>query len=120
MLIGEGDISNVVIILGLCFSMCVYIRARFRFALIGRNLKVQSTGSHRELEVEFKFQRRSVQALLPFPDPRLERPGELARRLFFLWPSPRDLIPLSPKRESKALCWKYLNYEQDARRALTR
>ena len=30
-----------------CFSMFVYIRARFRFALIGENLTAQSTGSHR-------------------------------------------------------------------------
>ena len=46
MLIGKGDICNDVIILGSCFSMFVYIRARFHFALIGRNLKAQSTGSH--------------------------------------------------------------------------
>ena len=37
MLIGEDDISNDVITLGTCFSMFVYIRARFLFALIGRN-----------------------------------------------------------------------------------
>ena len=30
-------------------AMFVYIRARFRFALIGGNLTVQSTGSHREI-----------------------------------------------------------------------
>ena len=30
-----------------CFSMFVYIRAHFRFALIGGNLTVQSTGSRR-------------------------------------------------------------------------
>ena len=47
MLIGKGDICNDAIILGSCFSMFVYIRARFRFALIGRNLKAQSRGSHR-------------------------------------------------------------------------
>ena len=43
MLIGRDDISNDVITLGLF----VYIRARFRFALIGGNLAAQSTGSHR-------------------------------------------------------------------------
>ena len=43
MLIGGDDISNDVT----CFSMFVYIRARFRFALIGGNLTAQSTGSHR-------------------------------------------------------------------------
>ena len=37
MLIGEDDISNDVIILGTCFSMFVYVRARFLFALIGGN-----------------------------------------------------------------------------------
>ena len=35
MLIGGDDISNDVITLGMCFSMFVYIRACFRFALIG-------------------------------------------------------------------------------------
>ena len=39
MLIGGDGISNDVITLGTCFSMFVYIRARFRFALIGENLK---------------------------------------------------------------------------------
>ena len=67
MLVGEGDISSDVIILCSCFSMFVYIRARFRFALIGRNLTAQSTGSHRELEVEFKFQRRSCKLSFLFP-----------------------------------------------------
>ena len=47
MLIGGDDISNDVITLGTGFSMFVYIRARFRFALIGGNLTAQSTGSHR-------------------------------------------------------------------------
>ena len=46
-LIGVDGISNDVITLGMCFSMFVYIRARFRFALIGGNLTAQSTGSHR-------------------------------------------------------------------------
>ena len=51
MLIGgddiTNDITNDVITLGKCFSMFVYIRARFPFALIDGNLTVQSTGSHR-------------------------------------------------------------------------
>ena len=38
MLIGGEDISNYVITLGTCFSIFVYIRACFRFALIGGNL----------------------------------------------------------------------------------
>ena len=47
MLIGGDDISNDVITLGKRFSMFVYIRARFPFALINGNVTVQSTGSHR-------------------------------------------------------------------------
>ena len=47
MLIGGDDISNDVIILGTCFSMFVYIRARFRFALIGGKLTAQPMGSPR-------------------------------------------------------------------------
>ena len=39
--------SNDVIALGTCFSMYVYIRARFRFMLIGGNLTAQTTRSHR-------------------------------------------------------------------------
>ena len=46
-LIGGDDFSNDVIALGTCYSMFVYIRARFRFAVIGKNLTAQSTGSHR-------------------------------------------------------------------------
>ena len=47
MLIGRDDISNDIITLGMCFSMFVYICARFHFALIGRNLTAQLTGRHR-------------------------------------------------------------------------
>ena len=47
MLIGGNDISNDVITLGTCFSMFVYICARFRLVLIGGNLTAKSTGSHR-------------------------------------------------------------------------
>ena len=47
MLIGGDDISYDVITLRTCFSMFVYIRARFRFAPIGGNLTAQSTGSQR-------------------------------------------------------------------------
>ena len=38
------------ITLGTCFLMFVYIRTRFRFALIGGNLTAQSTGSQRGIE----------------------------------------------------------------------
>ena len=49
MLISGDDISNDVITLGTCFSMFVYIRAHFRFTLIGGNLTNQSMGSHRRI-----------------------------------------------------------------------
>ena len=38
MLIGGDDFSNDVITLDTCFSMFVYVRARFRFVLPGGNL----------------------------------------------------------------------------------
>ena len=47
MLIGRGDIIKDVITLDTCFSMFVYIRVCFYFALISGNLTAQSTGSHR-------------------------------------------------------------------------
>ena len=37
-MIGGDDISNDVITLGTCFSVFVYIRTGFRFAMIGGNL----------------------------------------------------------------------------------
>ena len=49
MLIGGDDISNGAITLGMCFSMFLYIRAHFRFSLIGGNLTAQSKGSNREI-----------------------------------------------------------------------
>ena len=48
MLIGGDDLSNYdVITVGICISMFVYIRARFRCELIGGNLTAQSTASLR-------------------------------------------------------------------------
>ena len=55
MLVGGDDISNGVITLGMCFLMFVYIRARFRFALIGENLTAQSTRSHRGIGGEIQI-----------------------------------------------------------------
>ena len=80
MLIGGDDISNDVITLGTCFSMFVYIRARIRFALIGGNLTAQSTGSHRGIGGKIQIPEKQLQALLLFPAPPPERPGEFARR----------------------------------------
>ena len=65
MLIGRDDIINDVIIT--CFSMFVYIRALFRFALSGGNLTAQSTGSHRGIGGGIQIPERYLQALLPFP-----------------------------------------------------
>ena len=45
-----------------CFSMFVYIRARFRFALIGGNLTVQSTGSHRGIGGRIQIPETLLQA----------------------------------------------------------
>ena len=79
MMIGGDDIRNDVITLGTCFSMFVYIRARFRFNLIGRNLTAQSTGSHRGIGGGIQIPETYFQALLPFPATPPQRPGELAR-----------------------------------------
>ena len=63
MLIGGDGISNDVITLGTCFSLFVYIPARFSFVLIGGNLTAQSTRSHRDVVassqviIENSFQR---------------------------------------------------------------
>ena len=73
MLIGGDDISNNVIT-----PRYVYIRSRFRFALIGGNLTAQSTGrATGELDVEFKFQICSRKLLLPFPPRRQSAPESL-------------------------------------------
>ena len=47
--IGGDDIGNDVITLGTCFSICVYIRACFRFVLIIGKLTAQSTGNERRI-----------------------------------------------------------------------
>ena len=78
MLIGGTD-SNDVITLGTCFSIFVCISARFCFALIGGSLTAQSTGSHRGIGGGIEIPETWLQALLPFPAPSSERPGELAR-----------------------------------------
>ena len=49
MVIGGDDISSDIITLGTCFSMFVYVRARFRFAMIGGNLTAQSMESPRRI-----------------------------------------------------------------------
>ena len=81
MLIGGDDISNDAIILGTCFSMFVYKRARFRFALMAKIWQLSRRGATGELEVEFKFQRGSCKLSFLFFRLAPEAPGELARRL---------------------------------------
>ena len=72
MLIGGDDISNDVHTLSTRFSMFVYLRTCFCFALIGGKLTAPSMGTATGgLEVEFK---------LLFPPPLPEHTGELARR----------------------------------------
>ena len=62
--------------------MFTYIRARFRFALIGGNLTTaQSTRNHRETGGGIQIPETQLQALLSFPAQPPERPGELACRL---------------------------------------
>ena len=74
MLVGGSDnISNDGITLGTCFSMFVYIRARFRFALSCRNMTAQSTGSHRRWRWNSNY--RDVVAGSPsFSRPAAEAP----------------------------------------------
>ena len=78
--IGGGDIGNDIITLGSCFSMFVYIRARFCFALISGNLTPQSAGSHRGIGGGIQIPETQLQALLLFPAPPSESPGEFTRR----------------------------------------
>ena len=91
------------------FSMFVYIPARFLFALIGGNLRAQSTGCHSE--VELKFQRRSyiILALPPFSALPPERPGELARRLLMSL-NPLSLFPSLIYRHYNKFHVKELNF----------
>ena len=77
MLIGGNVISNDVIILGTCFSMFVYIRARFRVALIGGIWQLSRRGATGELEMEFKFQRSSCELSFLFPPRRQSAPDSL-------------------------------------------
>jgi len=81
MLIGGDDISNDIITLGTYFSMFVYTRTRFRFALIGKNLTAQSTGSHRGIGGGIQIPDKQLHAILPFPAPPPEHPGGFAGRL---------------------------------------
>ena len=78
MLIGGDDFSNDVITLGTCYSMFVYIRTRFHFALIGGNLTAHSTGSHRGIGGGIKFQSNFREAVASSPS--FSRPAARAPR----------------------------------------
>ena len=77
MVIGGDDISNDVITLGTCFSMFVYIGARFRFAMIGGIWQLSRRGATGELEMEVEFQRRSCKLSFIFPPRRKSAPDSL-------------------------------------------
>ena len=80
MLIGGDDISNDVITLGTGFSMFVYFRARSSarwLAEIWQLSRQKATGIRGGIQIP----ETKLQALLPFPAPPPERPGQLARRL---------------------------------------
>ena len=66
MLIGRDDVSNDIITFGTCFSMFVYICARFRLALIDRNLTAQLMGNHRGIGEGIQIPETQLQAFLPF------------------------------------------------------
>ena len=62
MLIGGDDCSNDIITLGTCFSMFVYLCARFRFSLIGGNLTGQSTAFPRGIGGGIQIPETQLQA----------------------------------------------------------
>ena len=71
MLISGDNTSNGIITLDTCFSMFVYIRARFHFALIGGNLTVDGEGNWRR-----NSKSRNVFASSPsFSHPAARAPG---------------------------------------------
>ena len=81
MLIGGDDVSNDAITLGTCFQCLFTIALVSASSWLTEIWQLSRRGATGELEVEFKFQRRSCQLSFLFP-PRLpERPGEFARRL---------------------------------------
>ena len=83
-LIGRDDISNDVITLGTCFSIFVYIRVCFRFALIGGNLTAQSTGATGNWMWNSNF-RGVVEGSPSVCRLAARASGELARRLLFCY-----------------------------------
>ena len=86
MLIGRDDISNDIITLGTRFSMSVYICADGQKSDSSVDGKPQ--GNWR-----WNSNSGDLQALLPFPAPPPERPGELAHRLLICyWTSLNSIL----------------------------
>ena len=77
MLIGEDDISNDVITFGTCFSMFVYIRLISASRWLAEIWQYSRRGAAEEMEVEFKFQRRSCKLALLFPPRHQSTPDTL-------------------------------------------
>ena len=80
MLIGGDDISNDAITLGTCFQCLFTIALVSASSWLAEIWQLSRRGATGELEVEFKFQRRSGK-LSFFSRQPPERPGEFARRL---------------------------------------
>ena len=66
MLIGRDDISNDIITLGTFISMFVYNRDSFYFSWFAEIEQLNQQEAKGELEVEFKFQRRSCKLFFLF------------------------------------------------------
>ena len=73
-MIGGDNISNDVITIGTCFSMFVYILARFRLASDSQKSDISVDGEPRKNWSGIQI---PEQALLPFPAPPPERPESL-------------------------------------------
>ena len=78
-----------------CFSMFFYIRARFRFPLIGGNLTAQGReggreGTTGEFEVKFKLQRRRCKLFL-LPPHRQSTPESLLTGYLGPWTGTKNL-----------------------------
>ena len=84
--------------------MFVYIRAHFCFALIGRNLTAQLTGSHRGLEVKFKFQRCSCKLSILISHPAARMPQRACSQANYTLRETRSQIVLSGIVASLHLC----------------
>ena len=106
MLIGGDDIRNEALPLARVFQ-CL-----FPLALIGGNLTAQSTGSRRatgELEVEFKFQRRSCKLSFLFPPRRQSAPESLLTG--YTWQGPHNRAWLKVRVAWSAHCQILLRFQ---------